>query len=136
MADQVIPNGTYTIMGPGGMITSQSKDAPLVMLRPEGDESQQWKVTSDSGTYTLRSVASGRYLGDREVPSMMIKGTEQPFAWNLSTGDDDREETYVLTPASNDSLVLTMSLLRIFPPPLAILDAGGFSTFEWEIRPV
>lgn len=50
------------------MITSMGTDAPIVMSQPEGDRTQQWEVAFDSGTYTMRSVASGRFLGDRELP--------------------------------------------------------------------
>lgn len=140
MSDQLLPDGTYTVMGPGGQISMGGDFPGVTLLPPSGDQAQQWKAAFDSGTYTLRSVAPDLYLGndgDPDNPSMMITGTETPFAWKLSTGDDDNEETYVLTSAaSNDGLVLSISLLRIYPPQLAILDPGAFRTVEWTFNPV
>jgi hypothetical protein len=107
----------------------------VAMLPPEGGPTQQWKVAFDSGTYTLRSVASDLYLGNDGDPNeraMIVRGTRQPFTWKLSSGEDSDETTYVLTSAaSSERLVLSMSLLRIFPPLVAILPPSGYSTVEW-----
>jgi hypothetical protein len=139
MSDQVIPNGTYTVMGPGGELTADGRS--IVLLRPEGDETQQWEMRFDSGTYTLRNVANGVYLGNDGDPNetaMMVKGTRQPYTWQLSTGTDDDENTFVLTSAaSQDGLVLSYSLLRIFPPQLAIIEPGRYGqTVEWTLTSV
>ena len=42
MSDQVIPDGTYTVMGPGGQITMEGPD--VVLLPPQGNPTQQWNV--------------------------------------------------------------------------------------------
>jgi Ricin-type beta-trefoil lectin domain-like len=135
MSDQLIPDGTYQVRGPGGQLTIDSAFPGVAMLPPEGGPTQQWKVACASGTYTLRSVASELYLGndgDPNDPSMIVKGAKQPFAWKLSTGEDSDETTYVLTSAaSSEGLVLSMSLLRIFPPLVAILPPSNYSTVEW-----
>jgi hypothetical protein len=140
MSDQVIPDGTYTVRGPGGQLTMDNSFPGVAMLPPDGEPTQQWNVAFDSGTYTLRSVASDLYLGNDGDPSqqaMIVKGTRQPFAWKLSIGDDDNEQTYVFTSAaSSEGLVLSMSLLRIYPPLVAILPPGGYSTVEWAFDPV
>ena len=140
MSDQVIPDGTYTVMGPGGQLTMDGSFPGVAVLPPEDKPTQQWNVAFDSGTYTLRSVASDLYLGNDGNPnesSMMVKGTGQPFAWKLSTGYDSDEETYILTSAaSSKGLVLTMSLLRIFPPLVAILEPNSYRTVEWAFNPV
>jgi len=39
MSDQVIPDGTYTVMGPGGQITMEGPD--VVLLPPQGNPTQQ-----------------------------------------------------------------------------------------------
>jgi len=139
VSDQVIPEGTYTVMGPGGQLTMDSSYPGVAVFPPEGRPSQQWTVAFTSGTYTLRNVASGLYLGtdgDPNEPAMMVRGTKQPFAWKLSTGDDYDERTYVLTSAaSSDGLLLIMSLLRIFPPLVAILQPRGY-TVEWAFDPI
>ena len=140
MSDQVIPDGTYTVRGPGGQLTMDNSFPGVAMLPPDGEPTQQWNVAFDSGTYTLRSVASSSFLGtdgDPDETSMMVKGTSQSFAWKLSTGYDNDENTYVLTSAaSSNGLVLAMSLLRIYPPLVAILPPGGYSTVEWAFDPV
>ena len=96
-------------------------------------------MASGSDGVTLRDAVSGKYLGadgDPNEPQMTVKGTDKPFAWKLSTGDDGSETTYVLTSAaSSDGLVLSMSLLRIFPPLVAILPPGGYSIVEWAFGP-
>lgn len=140
MSDQLIPDGTYRVRGPGGQLTMDSAFPGVAMLPPEGGSTQQWKVACASGTYTLRGVASDLYLGtdgDPNDPSMIVKGTKQPFPWKLSTGEDSDETTYVLTSAaSSEGLVLSMSLLRIFPPLVAILPPSSYSTVEWAFDPV
>jgi len=140
MSDQVIPDGTYTVMGPGGQLTMDSSFPGVAMLEPEGKPTQQWNVAFDSSTCTLRSVASDLYLGNDGDPnewSMVVKGTRQPFAWKLSPGYDSDECTHVLTSAaSREGLVLTMSLLRIYPPLVAILKPDSYTTFEWVFQPV
>ena len=53
----------------------------VAVLPPEDKPTQQWNVAFDSGTYTLRSVASGLYLGNDGDPnesSMVVRGTGQP----------------------------------------------------------
>jgi ricin-type beta-trefoil lectin protein len=140
MSDQLIPDGTYHVRGPGGQMTMAEGFPGVAMLPPDGESTQQWKVASASGGYTLRSVTSGLYLGsdgDPNQPAMIVKGTKQAFIWNLSTGEDSDETTYVLTSAaSSDGLVLSMSLLRIFPPLVAILPPRSYSTVEWAFDPV
>jgi hypothetical protein len=140
MSDQLISDGTYRVRGPGGQLTMKSGFPGVAVLRPDDDPTFHWKVACDSGAYTLRNVASGLYLGndgDPDDPAMIVKGTREPFTWKLSAGQDDDETTHVLTPAaSNDGLVLSMSLLRIFPPLVAILPPRGYSTVEWAFDPV
>ena len=114
-------------------------DFPGISVLQNGAGDQEWEVACESGGYTVRNVESGLYVGgdgDPNEPLMIVKGTKQPFLWKLSTGDDDDETTYVLTSAaSSDGLVLTMSLLRIFPPLVAILSPGRFSNVEWAFDP-
>lgn len=141
MGEQVIPDGIYTVMGPGGLLTMP--DGPqggVVLLGPGDDDSQRWNVAFNAGHYTLRNVATGSYLGndgDPNQPAMQVRGTVQPYTWDLSQGPDEREETYILTSAaSSDGLILSLSLLRIFPPQVAILEPGRFGPqVEWELAP-
>ena len=138
MSDELVPDGTYNVRGPGGHLTMG--DFPgVAMLPPEPGPSQQWEVACDSGLYTLRSVATQKYLGsdgDPDEPAMTVPGTSEPFTWRLSTGRDDDETTYILTSAASTyRLILTMSLLRIWPPLVAILPPDKFSVVEWALDP-
>ena len=86
MGDQLVSNGTYTVMGPGGMLTDG--DGAIVLLEPRKDKNQQWEVKFDSGTYILRNMASGAYLGNDGDPNeiaMQVKGSRQPYTWKLLT---------------------------------------------------
>jgi hypothetical protein len=138
MGDQVIPDGIYTVMGPGGQLTMPGMG--VVLLPPHDDGTQQWTVESDSGNYTVQNVATRLYLGndgDPDQEAMQVRGTRQPVPWQLSAGPDDDPNTYMLTSAaSSDGLVLSMSLLRIYPPQLAILPPGRYYTTEWAFTPV
>ena len=138
MSDQLIPDGTYKVRGPGGQLT-MDPGFPGVAMLPPGPSGQDWNVACESGFYTVRDAASGLYLGhdgDPNDPAMQVMGTRQAFTWKLSSGDDADETTYVLSAgASSDGLVLTMSLLRIFPPLVAILSPSSFSTVEWAFDP-
>ena len=81
MSDQLIPDGTYKVRGPGGQLTMDSAFPGIAMLPPEGGSTQQWKVAVDSGAYLLRSVASDLYLGndgDPNDPSMIVRGPNSP----------------------------------------------------------
>lgn len=139
MGDQLVANGTYTVMGPGGMLAA---DYGAIVLGPpqSEDKKNQWEVKFDSsaGAYTLKNMETGAYLGNEGDPNeqaLMVKGTQQPYAWKLSTGNDDREETLLLTSAAaKDGLVLTNSPLRIYPPQLAIVAPGNFGPpAEWVL---
>ncbi|MFD1938737.1 MULTISPECIES: RICIN domain-containing protein [Nonomuraea] len=133
-SNQPIPNGIYTIMGPGGQLTHQGPDAPILLLQRDGNPTQKWEVSSESDAYTLRNVVSGLYLGSDRDPNqadMMIRGSKQPFTWQVSQGPDEEPDTYLLaSAASSDSFFLAPSLLRIWPPHVAILPSGGY-TPEW-----
>lgn len=137
MSDQNLPDGTYKVRGPGGLLTMRP-ERPVWMLEDDGDPSQLWNLQS-AGAVTLRSVATDLYLGsdgDANDPQMMVRGSEKPFEWTLSEGHDDDERTHLLTSsASSEGLVLTMSLLRIFPPHVAILPPN-YRPFEWVFERV
>ncbi len=140
MSDQLIPDGTYCVRGPGGNLTMADGLPGVAMLPPDGEAGQRWTLAAQPGGCTLRSVGTGRYLGSDGDPNdvcMVVKGTVKPFAWNLSTGNDADETTLVLTSAaSSDDIVLSMSLLRLYPPLVAMLPASGYSTVEWAFDAV
>jgi Ricin-type beta-trefoil lectin domain-like len=121
MSGQVIPDGTYTVMGPGGLLAAVGDS--IVLLGPEGDKTQQWEVRFDSGTYTLRNVATGVYLGNDGDPNevaMMVKGASQPYTWQLSTGTDGDENTFVLTSAAGHRAAQPIRTYRGMDPDLCV----------------
>ena len=106
----------------------------VAMLPPDGKPSQQWKVAcDDDNMYTVASVATGLYLGSdvRDEMQMIVKGTKTPYPWWFEDGPDDDETTHILM-AGN--LVLAMSILRIYPPLVAILPRSD-RFVEWAFDP-
>ena len=140
MSDQLISDGTYTVRGPGGNLAMDDSFPGVAVWRPEDTPGQHWEVSAASGSVILFNVKSRKYLGSDGAPDeeqMIVRGTNEPFIWKLSTGDDADEKTYVLTSAaSSQGLVLSMSLLRIFPPLVAILSPESYSTVEWAFDAV
>lgn len=77
MSDQVIPDGTYTVMGPGGQLTMPG-GMGVVVLPPGGGSTQQWAVAFGSGTYTLQNVATSLYLGTTATPTRRPCRSREP----------------------------------------------------------
>jgi hypothetical protein len=105
MSGQVIPDGTGTVMGPGGHLTVPGDIGP-VLLPPEEGNTQQWAVAFGSGTSTLQNVATSPCLGrdgDPNEPDMMIGGTSRPFTWQLSAGSTPPARSISQTPLSTHS---------------------------------
>jgi hypothetical protein len=138
MGSQVIPAGTYTLMGPGGQLTT---DGDRILLMPPGWDNpaaQQWQAAFDqgSGTYTLKSVLSGQYVGSdvpADTPDWMLRGTSKPYPWELSEGEDGDPRTFLVTSAGG--FRLSPSKLRIFPPAVALGPPVPYYDFEWTFKP-
>jgi|HubBroStandDraft_6_1064221.scaffolds.fasta_scaffold392781_2 hypothetical protein len=139
MASKTIASGVYTIMGPGGQLTDDGRG--LVLLQPGfgPPQTQQWKVEAGSDTYTLRNLATGRYIGtdnSPDQPSWMLPGTSQPFPWTLTDGPDGDPTTFLIGPAaSGHGLRLAPSILRIWPPQVALAPPAPQFDFEWSFQP-
>ncbi len=139
MGDIVIAEGTYTVMGPGGQLTDTGHG--LALLRPGASPSgtQVWDVAFHAGSYTLRNLATRRFLGNEGDPNLVawrVSGCDQPFAWYLVQGGDDDPNTCMMTSArSTERLRLAPSILRIWPPQVAIAPASSQFDFEWTFQP-
>ncbi len=140
-----IPDGIYAVMGAGGrlaMPTEQMGPGNIALLPPAspGDKTQQWDVRSGADSCTLRNVATGAYLGsDRDLdgPIMMLSGSDKPVPWVFIDGPDGDPDSYLLlAAASGGNLVLAPSLLRIYPPPLAVLPRQASYPFAWTFAKV
>jgi Ricin-type beta-trefoil lectin domain-like len=142
MASQVIPSGVYTIMGPGGQLCHDQDRIALMQPGYGSPQMQQWQVDFDKGknTYTIRNMATGRYVGpgdgdDPSGPVWMLRGSSRPFQWNLMDGGDDDPDTYLVTTApSEDALRLAPSIMRIWPPMVALAPPAPQFDFEWRFE--
>lgn len=144
MDGKIIPDGIYAVMGAGGQLTMPTQrmgPGSIMLLPPEpSDETQQWDVKSSSNGYTLQNVATGSYLGsdgDLDSPVMVLNGSGEPVPWVFIDGPDGDPNSYILlSAASGGNLVLAPSLLRIYPPQLAILPRQASYPFEWTFAKV
>jgi hypothetical protein len=137
MGTQVISPGTYTLMGPGGQLTTDGYR--FLLLPPGGDTpaAQQWKAAFDQagGTYSLQSVLTGLYVGTDAAAgsgNWSLYGAEEPYPWNLAEGADDDPDSFLVTTAGG--LPLAPSIMRIYPPVVAVRPPmPGFDS-EWTFR--
>lgn len=137
MASQVIPNGIYGIMGPGGQLSMGP--GMVALMEPGMGPAQQWNVTFSNGSYTLRNVQTGQYLGSDRQPGeidWMLQGCDAPFTWTLTQGPDDDDNTFfVNSAAAPDRLRLTPSIIRVWPPRVALGPQDPAFDFEWAFEP-
>ncbi len=103
--------------------------APSFIVVPEtGDGTDKWDVAFDGkDSYTLRNAKTGLYLGSKAEPTRiapMLEGVLEPFAWRIER-HEGYPEGFTLSPRnSNRSTRLSMSILRIFPPPIGWMEPG------------
>lgn len=78
-------------------------------------------------------MRSGLYLGGKADPNSlapMLEGVSEPFTWKIESVE---EEIFTLSPASsNGATRLCLSILRIFPPFIGWMPAGGPDQF-WRL---
>lgn len=130
MAEQLIADGRYKLQFATGHGTlTAAPGAPMVLLEDTGGDETKWDVASTSdGSYNLRNVRSGAYLGDDDADpasmAPMLKGTSASFAWKIERGPE--EGLFFLSPARSDGATrLSMSILRVFPPHVGWMPSGG-----------
>ena len=139
MGEKVIPEGTYTVMGPGGQLTDVGNG--LVLMQPGAGltGTQAWDVAFSGGKYTLQNRATRRYLGNEGDPDLVtwrVSGCDSPFGWYLVHGNDEDPNTCLMTSAqSRERLRLAPSILRIWPPQIAIAPPSAQFDFEWTFQP-
>jgi hypothetical protein len=140
MGNQVISDGVYTIMGPGGQLAS---DGERIMLMEPGfgpPDMQFWQLSFDKGkdNCTMRNLSTGRFAGtdgDPDQPDWMLRGTGKPFGWKLADGGDDDPSTFLVTSAaSKQGMRLVPSIIRLWPQMAAIGPPTPYYDFEWTFR--
>ncbi|KAK9762466.1 hypothetical protein K7432_011760 [Basidiobolus ranarum] len=122
-----LSNGVYRIELPHDQLVTQpegSETGPAYLLPPTGNAGEQeFEISENSdGTVNIRNIKSGHYLSsENEVNATIILET-QPKSWTLTPGTEP--STYVIQlpgePVDGEILAVDMSLLRIFPPRLAL----------------
>jgi hypothetical protein len=136
MATQVIPSGIYAIMGPGGQLAAD--DGRITLQQPGDGPVQRWQIDASQDSFTARNIGTGIYLGTdgpADQPTWVLPGCSSPFAWMAQDGPDGDPSTFFVTPAASPgSMRLAPSILRIWPPMVALAPASPAFDFEWSFR--
>ncbi|KAH6871100.1 hypothetical protein BKA70DRAFT_1356767 [Coprinopsis sp. MPI-PUGE-AT-0042] len=117
--------GIYTIVNVRAPnLVVDTKNGKAVANRFSGCESQQWEVARVMDfAWSVRSVASGRYLGmepDGKVTDRYeLREVERPFAWHIQRGDT-RSSSTLFVPYTNYAVDLNQAKWG-GPQPGAIL---------------
>lgn len=140
MTEQQISNGRYRLFfAHGSDAVMVEQGLQQIILGRADDAATVWEVASDSaGGYTLRNVQTRTYLGskvDPTSPAMMLEGVSEPFSWKITPGSEPG--ALCLSPsASNGTMRLAPSMLRIFPPRLAWLPTNEWGPDQnWRLDP-
>ncbi|WP_441247707.1 hypothetical protein [Kitasatospora sp. McL0602] len=122
-----VPNGVYAITKRNEqMITLIDPKDLATLLPPTGESGQQeWQVEGRAdGNVTIKNLAHGTYLTYDSDPNVneMIMGSTEPRPWALYQAAEPFAFHVVVPggPIEGDELALDLSLLRIFPPRLAL----------------
>ena len=143
-----VPNGTYAITRPGEqMLTmeggSSEPKTPVVLLPPTGNPGEQeWQLEKlGNGNCTMRNLRSGTYLSFDSDPeaNKPVAGFPEAREWALYQSAQPGIFHIVVPggPVDGQELALDLSLLRIFPPRLALrpLDVGN-ARQAWMFQPM
>ncbi|MGW0885561.1 hypothetical protein [Streptomyces sp. NPDC002671] len=122
-----VPNGVYAIARPHEQLITlmEPKDLALV-LQPTGNPGEQeWQVEGRSdGTVLIKNLRHGTFLTYDDEPNVneMLMGSTEPRPWALYQAAEPFNFHIVVPggPIDGCELALDISLLRIFPPRLAL----------------
>ncbi|MCT9004917.1 hypothetical protein [Streptomyces rhizosphaerihabitans] len=143
-----VPNGTCVITRPGEQMLTMEGGAsepktPVVLLPPTGSPGEQeWQLENlSNGNCTMRNIESGTYLSFDADPeaNKPIAGFPDPREWVLYPGAMPNTFHIVVPggPVDGYELALDLSLLRIFPPRLALRPLNvGEARQAWMFRSV
>lgn len=138
-----IPNGVYAITKQyEQLITLMEPKDLAVLLPPTGEPGQQeWEVEGRSdGTILIKNLQHGTYLTYDNDPNIneMIMGSTEPRPWAIYPAGQPFTFHIVVPggPIDGYELALDMSMLRIFPPRLALrpLDVND-QRQAWRFEP-
>lgn len=137
-----VPDGVYWVSFTGEQLLSPlgsggNPGMPTVLLPPTGEPGlQQWQVQrTDNGTSTIRNLRTGMYLGFDGDPDQyeMARLYPEPREWQLTAGGEPN--TFTIGVPDTD-MRLGLSLLRIWPPHLALMPSLGDEYQAWTFRSV
>ncbi|MET8133114.1 hypothetical protein ABZ153_17470 [Streptomyces sp. NPDC006290] len=126
-----VPNGIFAITRAGEQLLtmmggSSEPKTPVVLLPPTGNPGEQeWQLENlDNGNCTMRNLGSQTYLSFDADPEINkpIGGFPEPCEWALYQSAQPHTFHVVVPggPVDGQELALDLSLLRIFPPRLAL----------------
>ncbi|MET8249237.1 hypothetical protein ABZV31_35625 [Streptomyces sp. NPDC005202] len=136
MAD--LADGLYRIsFTPEQFLTGpDSRAGGLLMLLPDsGGPGQDWKVQSTgNGAHTISTPRDLHvsYDGDPDMHELSILLPEARD-WHLTPGD--RPDSFIIG-VPNTPMRLGMSLLRVFPPRIALAPEYGPAYQAWTFQKV
>ncbi|MCJ1678564.1 hypothetical protein MTF65_14635 [Streptomyces sp. APSN-46.1] len=135
MAD--LPKGLYRIVFTHEQLLTtlgSEPGAPLVLLPPDSGLTQTWQVQSNgNGTHTIS--ADGQHVSydgdpDMHEPALLLP---EPRQWQLIPAAEPG--TYFIG-VVDAPMRLGLSLLRIFPPRVALAPEYGDPYQAWTFQPV
>ncbi|WP_328958760.1 hypothetical protein [Kitasatospora purpeofusca] len=122
-----VPNGVYAIAKQYEQLITLLEPKDLaVLLPPTGQPGdQEWQIEGrDDGNVTIRNLRHQTFLTYDNDPNLneMIMGSTEPRPWALYQAAQPFTFHVVVPggPIEGVELALDLSLLRIFPPRLAL----------------
>jgi len=134
-----LPVGTVTLMSQRDQSLLTALDdqdgAPAALLPDEGAGTQRWLVDNMGGTFILRSAqAPSLFLSARSPdPMSPLVLSINP---NLGRWTVVEQDQGIILQLVNEPWQAAYSLLRIYPPRLALMDANFGNSVTWIPSPV
>ncbi|MFD7937196.1 hypothetical protein ACFV4T_22150 [Streptomyces sp. NPDC059755] len=132
-----LTNGLYQILFTNEQLLTAPDarpNAPLMLLPQEGGLHQEWKVTSKGGDAYTISLPDGlmhvSYDGEPDMHEPALLRVE-PREWNLIPGQEP--DTYQIA-VVDAPMRLGLSLLRIYPPRIALAPVYGDQYQAWIFK--
>jgi hypothetical protein len=132
-----LPDGIYQIAFTGEQLLSAPEigpGAPLMLLPDGGPGVQEWEVLrADDDTYTISARGARLYVsydGEPDMHELAILLPERR-SWRLLPGAEP--DTYSVN-VLDAPMRLGLSLLRIFPPRVALAPEYGDPYQAWTFK--
>lgn len=133
-----LPDGIYQIAFTGEQFLSAAEpqsEAQLILLPEGGADVQAWEIRREGDAYTIRALGEELFVsfeGDPEMHEIALLLPE-PREWRLEPGTES--DTYSIN-VLDAQMRLGMSMLRIFPPRVALAPEYGDPYQAWTFRKI